>query len=218
MNLIHSNHLSQEVILRFLDDEIGASERVAVELHLAQCDVCRGELAVWEGLSLRIDSVVQTTAVPAMSDVRLKLENRLQSKASQAPVPHPSHVLRRFGWGMGIAATLAFGVLLAPRYDLNLFPDRSLAPNAPVLAQSSVIEINGETFLPVPSSNADLGTSIPQIVQMQVPVSSLADIGIIFEPVTNRVSSGSETERSVLADVLVGADGQPRGVHVVGLE
>jgi len=50
---------------------------------------------------------------------------------------------------------------------------------------------------------------------MQVPVSSLADIGIALEPVSNEVLN---QDRSVLADVLLGADGQPLGVHVVSWE
>jgi hypothetical protein len=48
-----------------------------------------------------------------------------------------------------------------------------------------------------------------------VPVSSLADIGIALEPVANQVLN---QDRSVLADVLLGADGQPLGVHVVSWE
>jgi hypothetical protein len=50
---------------------------------------------------------------------------------------------------------------------------------------------------------------------MQVPVSSLADVGIGLDPVANDVLS---QDRSVLADVLLGADGQPMGVHVVSWE
>jgi len=50
---------------------------------------------------------------------------------------------------------------------------------------------------------------------MQVPVSSLADIGISSEPVVNEAFN---QDRTVLADVLLGADGQPLGVHVVSWE
>ena len=50
---------------------------------------------------------------------------------------------------------------------------------------------------------------------MQVPVSSLADIGIGLERMASEVSN---QDRTVLADVLLGADGQPLGVHVVSWE
>jgi len=48
-----------------------------------------------------------------------------------------------------------------------------------------------------------------------VPVSSLADIGLGLEQVASEVSN---QDRTVLADVLLGADGQPLGVHVVSWE
>jgi hypothetical protein len=57
--------------------------------------------------------------------------------------------------------------------------------------------------------------SAPHIVEMQVPVASLASAGLFFEPVSNEAGA---PERSVLADVLVGLDGQPLGVHVLSVE
>jgi hypothetical protein len=126
--------------------------------------------------------------------------------------------MQRFGWGMGIAATLAMGVLLAPRHDVTSAPSLSDKTSATSVLQMSTIEVDGETFMSVPYSNSELSTAAPHIVQMQVPVSSLADVGIVFEPVMNRVGPGPDSERSVLADVLVGADGQPRGVHVLEVE
>jgi hypothetical protein len=50
---------------------------------------------------------------------------------------------------------------------------------------------------------------------MQVSLSSLADIGIVLEPIANQVSG---SDRSVLADILMGADGQPLGVNVLNVE
>jgi len=67
----------------------------------------------------------------------------------------------------------------------------------------------------LPYSNPDLPASAPRIVQMQVPVSSLANIGISMEPAVNEILN---QDRTVLADVLLGADGQPLGVHVVSWE
>jgi hypothetical protein len=154
-----------------------------------------------------------------MGDVRQMLETSATSRRMQAPaMQHPNRVMRRFGWGMGIAATVAFAISMVPRHYLTPQPELSDLTPAAATTQAGTIEVDGETFLPVPSSNADLSTASPHIVQMQVPVSSLADIGIVFEPVPNRVGGGVDAERSVLADVLVGADGQPRGVHVIGME
>jgi hypothetical protein len=75
--------------------------------------------------------------------------------------------------------------------------------------------VDGESFIPLPYSNPDLPIAAHRIVQMQVPVSSLADAGVHFEAISSEVSSGDE---SVLADVLLGIDGQPLGIHVLGAQ
>jgi hypothetical protein len=125
--------------------------------------------------------------------------------------------MRRFGWGMAIAATLAVGIILAPRQKVYSPEGARQTASTPETsaAVSSAIEVDGETFIALPYSNPDLPVSAPRIVQMQVPVSSLTDIGIALDPVTN---DALNQDRSVLADVLLGADGQPMGVHVVSWE
>jgi len=216
-----NSHLSQDLILRMLDDELPNAARLECETHLAVCEPCRLDLASLHHFSMRIEAAVHSTEMPDMSSVRRDLQMVLQPESGKpAALPqNPGKVMRRFGWGMGIAATLAFGILLAPHHDLSPQPELTAETQASSLPQTAAIEVDGETFAPVPYSNSDLSTAAPHIVQMQVPVSSLADIGIVLEPVTNRASDGApETERSVLADVLVGADGQPRGVHVLGFE
>jgi hypothetical protein len=124
----------------------------------------------------------------------------------------PEKVLRRFGWGMAIAAGLALGLVFAPRTNHAV---NSTAPSVTHTPGGGVFEVAGETFVALPYSNPDLPLSAPHIVQMQVPVSSLTDAGIIFEPVSTEFSS---PDRSVLADVLLGIDGQPLGVHILGVE
>lgn len=227
MNSSNCDHLSQDLIFRTLDDELTSAERSECELHLAVCDACRHQLQTLREFSLEIESAVHATVLPDMSSVRANLQKTIENQRAAAPMilQHPGKVMRRFGWGVAIAATLALGVLLAPSHEFT--PQAS--QNAPVAQaattapQSTAIEVDGETFMPVPYSNADLPISTPHIVQMQVPVSSLVDVGIVLEPVTSRVGAGSdgtgaEGDRSVLADVLIGSDGQPRGVHVVGFE
>jgi hypothetical protein len=168
--------------------------------------------------SLQIDQSIHSLPIPNMDAVRRDIQKQIESQKAAAPVvQHPGRVMRRFGWGMGIAATLAFGVLMAPRHETTA-PAIGNVPQAAGAVQTGNIEVDGEAFQPVPYANADLSTAAPHIVQMEVPVASLSEIGIVYEPITNRVSDGPETERSVLADVLMGADGQPRGVHIVGYE
>jgi hypothetical protein len=124
----------------------------------------------------------------------------------------PEKVMRRFGWGMAIAASLALGIIIAPKPKPQVSESTSLARVVP--GASGAIEVDGESFITLPYSNPDLPSVAPRIVQMEVPISSLADIGISLEP----ISSQANQDRSVLADVLLGADGQPLGVHVVSWE
>jgi anti-sigma factor RsiW len=221
MNSSNCDHLSQDLIYRTLDDELTTAERFECESHLAVCDVCRQKLISLQEFSADIEAVVQSTVIPSMDSVRSELLKAMENDNAPAAALHnPAKVMRRFGWGMGIAATLALGVLLAPRHELKQSTDtQQQASHLTSAAQAAPIEIDGETFLPVPYSNADLQTSAPHIVEMQVPIASLADVGIVLEPVTNRVGAeGADADGSVLADVLVGADGQPRGVHVLEFE
>jgi hypothetical protein len=137
---------------------------------------------------------------------RQKLEARLIARET---APTPERVMWRFGWGMAVAASLALGIVMMPKHK-NTSNKGEIVRAAATLANA--IEVGGETFIPLPYSNPDLPVNESRIVEMQVPVSALNDIGIVLEPVSNR-ELGSD--RSVLADVLMGTDGQPLGVHVL---
>jgi hypothetical protein len=119
--------------------------------------------------------------------------------------------LRLAGWAMAAAATLTVGIMLAPQWKRK----GATQPNAIVRTQPGVLEVNGESFVALPYSNPDLPLGAPRIMEMQVPVSSLTEAGIVFESISNQVSA---PDRSVLADVLLGMDGQPLGVHVLDVE
>lgn len=220
MSILVNGHLSEDLIYRTLDDELADFESLECETHLALCERCRLQLAALHELSVAIESVVHTVPVPNMAHSRLQLQQVIEAKTVQTQnVPTPGRVMRRFGWGVAIAASLALGILIAPKNALWVETSSvsSYTPEETASIRAANIEVDGETFVPVPYSNADLQTASPHIVEMQVPVSSLADVGITLEPVSN-ASVTEESERSVLADVLVGADGQPRGVHVLGVE
>jgi hypothetical protein len=200
-------HLATDMLVRAVEEELSAAERIACDVHLATCETCRGAMEEWRAVSAEIRRTVNTIPVPDPAAGRRRLEAALEVHSTE----RPSRVLRRFGWGMALAASLAIGILLAPKRELKV--DQTRAEH---MAQPSTIDVDGETFLPLPYSNPDLPVSA-HIVQMQVPVSSLADAGIELVPAMNRTTEG-EADQSVLADVLIGADGQPRGIHVLGME
>jgi anti-sigma factor RsiW len=217
-------HLSLDLLTRSLDEELSSAERFEVELHLTTCEVCRKEAERLGRASAAFESFVEVTAASNMSDSaqrKHRLQVALEAAVEHEAIPTPGKVMRRFGWGISIAATLAFGILVAPRHDIAPVakPKAAVVSEAQLSAattQPASIEVDGESFTPLPYSNPDLPVGEEHIVQMQVPVSSLADVGIELEPVVSRMNRSEDS--SVLADVLVGYDGQPRGVHVLGSE
>lgn len=204
-------HVSNELLVRFLDDEIGAHEASVIEQHLNTCAECRHRYHHLGGVSNAIESFVGSIS-PKYSGaerdalvVLLKTEVRPSTRSSQK-------VFQRAAWGMALAASLALALILAPQF--NRTPTKMFKTTADVQQSAPLLEVDGETFVPLPYSNPDLPVQT-HIVQMQVPVSSLADAGVHFEPISSEVTSSDE---SVLADVLLGIDGQPLGVHVLSFE
>lgn len=206
------SHLSNDLLVRAIDDELSAPEAARVEAHLSQCAECKQRYQDLCLVSDRVEAfaaaIVPRSAMHGRELLAEKLD-RLPAKVSAQPA---GAVLRRFGWGMALAATLALGVLFAP-HKLHTVPDG--APLSSARHAVDTFEVNGEMFVALPYSNPDLPVSTSHIVQMQVPVSSLTDAGVSFEPIAAQQTA---FDHSVLADVLVGMDGQPRGVHVLSEE
>jgi Putative zinc-finger len=203
------DHLTSAVLIKAMDAELTSGEVASVTEHLAQCEECREKHEGFRRASLAIESGI--AAVPAgdpLSD-RESLRQILEARhTARLRVHAPERVLRRFGWGMAIAAGLALAIIMAPRNKNTAAKQYSV----PAATLTNAIEVGGEVFIPLPYSNPDLPVNESRIVEMQVPVSALNDVGIVLESVSYRESV---SDRSVLADVLMGTDGQPLGVHVL---
>jgi hypothetical protein len=203
-------HITGSLLAKALDNELSSSEAAFVTPHLAQCAECGEAFEELRLASSRVDALFASLAVEQIPFEREQLREKLVAADRLKRVQQsPERVIRRFGLGMAIAATLAVGILVVPKHR----EEQKSQSAANTVADS--LEVDGETFITLPYSNPDLPMNAPRIVQMQVPLSSLADIGIVLEPVANEVSG---VDRSVLADVLVGTDGQPLGVNVLGFE
>jgi hypothetical protein len=207
-------HLTRLQLAKALDDELSGSEAVFVTPHLAQCAQCSEAFEELRLTSARLDALFASIQVaPVSFDREREQLNDLLVAATAGGTKKvqqsPEKVMRRFGWGMAIAATLAMGILIAPKHH------EEAKPSSAAINMTDSLEVDGETFIALPYSNPDLPLGSPHIVQMQVPVSSLADLGIMLEPVANEISGA---DRSVLADVLVGTDGQPLGVNVLNFD
>jgi anti-sigma factor RsiW len=207
------DHLTNALLLRAIDDELPESETALVAAHLSECQECKRKHQELTLVSSRVETLVLGLAIDASHSEREALKKRLEPQQQPAVSAHSAkRILRRFGWGMAIAATLAIGITFAPRTKHVSSADQ---PAASQSHTNATFEVDGETFVALPYSNADLPLNAPHIMQMRIPVSSLAAAGVTFEPISSEVLPG---EDSVLADVLLGVDGQPLGVHVTDVE
>jgi Putative zinc-finger len=201
-------HLRDALLVASIDDELSSAEAASVASHLSACHDCFGRYQALRQLSANLESAIAAVPVESAHVERERLARVLQSRELTRANVSQSHVLRRLSYALAIAAAIAFALMFAPQWN------RSVAVNRAASAlQPSSFQLDGETFVALPYSNPDLPLNSSHIVRMQVPVSSLADAGVVFEPISNEISA--QQDRSVLADVLLGIDGQPLGVHVL---
>ncbi|MDQ2841079.1 MAG: zf-HC2 domain-containing protein [Acidobacteriota bacterium] len=199
------DHLDSDLLIQFLDGELPDERFVEVREHLAFCAACRQRRDEFGILSFRVDALVSALPAGYSPTHRIDLTKALVSPGPAPIVPTKGQALPRFAWALAAAASLVIGIILASGLHRRT---RSAQTNAAVSPAS--IEVNGESFLALPYSNPDLPVNAPRIVEMQVPVASLAEAGIYFSPAAN-----GSVDRTVAANVLLGLDGQPLGVHVL---
>lgn len=207
------DHLTDNLLVRAIDGELSPGETPLVESHLSDCELCKRRHAAILRVSGDIESLLSAVVPETYAGDRAALVRSLETRpALEIASKNRSKAMPAMWWSAGIAAAIllaAFSVW--PRVHTPAQTRIIVSMNSP----GTTLQVDGETFIPLPYSNPDLPVTAPHIVEMQVPVSSLASAGLVFEP----VSTGSPiAERSVLADVLMGIDGQPLGVHVLSVE
>ena len=203
------DHLTDELLVRSNDEELTPSQADYVEHHLLNCDCCRKRSQAFRATSDQIDFLVSLPMISDQPEHRNELKRRLQIRGAVVPEKRTAR-MTRIGWSVALAASIAIAfALVFPRRDPALNPHQKIVTT---MADSS-FEVNGEHFIALPYSNPDLPIETPHVIRMQVPVSALAEAGVIFEPVSDQMIA---PDRAVLADVLLGTDGQPLGVHVLG--
>lgn len=206
-----SVHPENAFLIRYLDGELPAQEYARVRAHLEACADCRERQDLFGMLSQGIAIAVCAPPVATSWDERADLVRALEENPPAVSKSGADRVLRRFGWGMAIAATLALVLLLAPGTKVNIKRGLTAAAKQQTDLIDNRLDINGETFIALPYSNPDLPLNAPRIVEMEIPASSLAEAGIAFAPPPNGTADGM-----VAANVLLGIDGQPLGLHVLG--
>jgi len=196
-----SVHPESAVLIRFLDGELDGRDLSDVHAHLQSCAQCRDKQGAYARLSGELDLALKAVPMASNREQRARLVRAMSANRPHSPA---GRALWRFGLGMAIAATLALALLFAPGSKVSV-TGRSI----PVARREvSSLSVNGEMFVALPYSNPDLPVNTSRIVEMQVPVSALAEAGIALEP--------GASDRVVPANVLLGIDGQPLGIHVLG--
>jgi hypothetical protein len=202
-------HLTSGLLVKAMDAELTNAEATVVKEHLERCGECRQKYNDFRRASVAIESGLAAIPVRTQLGEREGLRQKLEARQTTRQINQtPERVMWRFGWGMAVAASLALGIVMMPKHKDKTNPVEIVQETATL---TNAIEVGGETFVPLPYSNPDLPVNESRIVEMQVPVSALNDIGIVLEPVSSREA---RSDGSVLADVLMGTDGQPLGVHI----
>jgi hypothetical protein len=206
-------HLTNGLLVQFIDDELSTAEAREAQSHLSQCPSCSYRYAELRKASSSVDSFIESLRPAFDVSERQELAAKLDRASGMRRSHRAVRPVRRFGWwGLAAAASLAIGVLYLP----SSFPFRPETRTAQSAKETTgAFEIDGETFVSLPFSNPELPVNARRIVQMQVQVSSLAEVGIVVEPIASQVA---QPDHSVLADVLLGLDGQPLAVHVVNVD
>jgi len=215
MTGIHTRgHLKSALLAQFIDSELTPPEAAAARLHLSACPDCQARYQDFCKLSCDVDRLL-TVSYPGPVLDRSTLQVRLASQ--NGPAAASRSFLRPLGWGMSLAAALALAVLFLPRWISTHTDTKSSGSGSSHFAASlaPAIDIDGESFVRLPYSNPDIPMGSPRIVEMEVPVLSLAEAGIVLEPMSQQAAW---PDRSVRADVLLGLDGQPLSVHVITAE
>ncbi len=233
-----TEHLSVDELVRTIDDEWTGTNGSQAEAHLAACELCRAKLHELGVLSVRLEAWIANRTVPEVDGQRVALIAELKSRdqliAQLGEGARTERTRRLKGaalwhWAASacVAAAVVLCAILSPGFRSLRQTElaktgsgesgisRTEFTRGKGIAAVQTFQVAGETFVALPFSNGDLPVSAPNIVQMEVPVTSLADAGIVFEPVSVEQAN---PDRAVLADVLLGADGEPLGVHVLAGE
>jgi anti-sigma factor RsiW len=237
------SHLTDGLLVKALDGELTGAEKIEVEIHLADCPHCLERLDRWAEFSTEIARVVDSAPAPVVRQSHERLLRALANAQESSKVSeNQSHRGRALAWLGALAACLALAALLSiarhsmrqnpvtpatqsdpdgrrvpppPEAVAHVRPDQPvkrrtiLAENHTVPAKPhSVPAPASDGFWPLPYSNPALPVDSADVLRVRVRLSALSDVGVV------RSSPGVD-DPWVQADVLLGADGEPRGIRLL---
>ena len=202
-----TEHLSRETLVRAFDGELSTAERLEMSVHLSQCEQCLDAFDQVSDLSNDIARLVDGIFVASPRQARERLAEKLITTAAPHRRNRRSKVI---AWAAAVAAIVALAVGLGI-YSVTKAA-RSHVPVLKANADKSGMERAAGpadmSFIRLPYSNPALALESEQIVRVNMRLSDLASAGVV------RMTTQG-TDAWVEADVLLGMDGEPYGIHVL---
>ena len=236
------SHLSDSLLVKVLDGELTGAEKIDVEIHLAGCAECLDRLDRWTDLSTEIARVVDAVPTPIARHSHERLiRNMAAIPVSDVALRTRARQGRTLAWVAALAACLAivtlFSIRIArhsakqnerpaaiqtdngrhssPAAIARVIPDQPvkrhaiLARNtAPAQSNSTAGSTAADGFWPLPYSNPGLPVDSADVLRVRVRLSALTEAGVV-------TASPATDDPWVQADVLLGADGEPRGIRLL---
>ncbi|PYO92024.1 MAG: hypothetical protein DMD62_14310 [Gemmatimonadetes bacterium] len=116
------SHVAEGVLHAYLDGELPAGERSALEVHVAQCEACRARVNEERALVERASTLLGAVRplerpAPPFEDIR------------RAPTRSPWRVRTSFAWAASIVLALGLGYYLAGAGAYRLSPETATPTN-----------------------------------------------------------------------------------------
>jgi hypothetical protein len=216
------DHLSRETLVRVFDGELSTAERLEIDVHLSECEQCLDAFDQVAELSNNIAQLMDGMSVAKPRQARERLAEKMTAIA--APQQRDRTSKKLMLWAAAAVALLALVAGLG-LHSIDKSPPARTAVLKPVTGQGiskdagpSLSVKKGVTtpvagsaelsFIRLPYSNPALPIESEQIVRVNMRLSDLASTGVV-----KMTPQGSDTW--VQADVLLGMDGEPYGIHVL---
>lgn len=234
------SHLADDLLVKALDGELTGAEKIDVEIHLAGCQECLDRLDRWADFSTEIARVVDAAPTPAARQSHERLVLAIANIHEPDGSPQKQARGKTLAWLAALAACLAvvtlFSIRIArhspkqneaptaakavggqhspPAVIAHVRPDQPvkrhtvLARNKAAAKSNSAPGTATAGFWPLPYSNPALPVDAADVLRVRVRLSSLTAAGVV-------TSAPGSDDPWVQADVLLGADGEPRGIRLL---
>jgi predicted anti-sigma-YlaC factor YlaD len=189
-------HETIESLSAYLDDEIDAPVRSAIEAHLRDCSECRGRVEALRRASTALSQLPEITPTPDESRA-LRLGVREALPSGRRWLRAPAGLALAGGLGLVLAGFVAFAVFFGGGQKTSL--DRSAEEAAPAVGSLASQDLSSDTEL------AEAVRSDPEVAEKRRAY-TVADVGASQERALREFASAGDP-----GDRLGAAESAPGG-------